>query len=255
MEDLAAPRDPTLEVSRWTPGRALGSLYTVMSPLDEILVAFGGNAILLVVLGFLARSLIQTWLAKDLKKFEADLQNTAASQLELLRHDLKSQGETSIEQLKSRLQQATTEHQVRFAKLHEKRASVIEDLDARLYRLEIEGQRYVERVGQSGEEGYLKWREQFIDCNSFLHSKRIYLTEQIFGQISEYLDAVKRPAIEVWAITCAGEDASGPSHDLLRRYSGQILSAIEEANTKIPAMRSVLIKEFRAILGGPDNVA
>jgi hypothetical protein len=61
-----------------------------MSAFQEILIAFGGNAVLLIVLGFLARSLIQTWLAKDVKKFETDLQSTATSQLERLRSDLKA---------------------------------------------------------------------------------------------------------------------------------------------------------------------
>jgi hypothetical protein len=37
-----------------------------MSPLGEVLLAFGGNATLLIILGFLSRSLLQAWLAKDL---------------------------------------------------------------------------------------------------------------------------------------------------------------------------------------------
>jgi hypothetical protein len=68
-----------------------------MTAFEEVLVGLGGNAMLLLVLGFLARSLIQTWLAKDLKRFEMELQGSAASQLERLRFDLKVQGDISIE--------------------------------------------------------------------------------------------------------------------------------------------------------------
>ena len=81
-----------------------------MSLFQEILIAFGGNATLLVVLGFLARSLIQTLLAKDIKKFEADLQSTASAQLERLRSDLKSQGDSSIVGWTPRVRQPVHPH-------------------------------------------------------------------------------------------------------------------------------------------------
>ena len=71
---------------------------------QSLLVAAGGNATLLLVLGFLGRSLMSTVLAKDLKKFKASLQ------------------------------QAGIEHQIRFSKLHEKRATVL----AELYKLLVE---------------------------------------------------------------------------------------------------------------------
>jgi hypothetical protein len=67
------------------------------------------------------------------------------------------------------------EHQVRFAKLHEKRAEVIAALDGRLCELEILGQRYVEGVGQGREEAYAQWKDKWIECNSFLNSRQIYL--------------------------------------------------------------------------------
>jgi hypothetical protein len=86
-----------------------------MNAWNEVLIAFGGNAVLLAVLGFLARSLLQTWLTKDIKTFETNLKNTADSELERLKFELKAKGDISIEQLKSRLQQAALEHEVRFS--------------------------------------------------------------------------------------------------------------------------------------------
>ena len=46
-----------------------------MTPLEQVFIAFGGNAALLLLLGFLGRSLIQALLAKDIKRFETDLAN------------------------------------------------------------------------------------------------------------------------------------------------------------------------------------
>lgn len=63
----------------------------------EILIAFGSNAVLLVVLGFLARSLLNTWIVKDIKQFESDL---------------KARADSDVEELKNRLQLIAAEHQV-----------------------------------------------------------------------------------------------------------------------------------------------
>jgi len=68
---------------------------------QALLVAFGGNATLLLVMAFLGRSLISNFLTKDVEKFKGDLQVAAM------------------------------EHQIRFSELHEKRAEVL----AELYKL------------------------------------------------------------------------------------------------------------------------
>ncbi len=68
---------------------------------QSLLVALGGNATLLLVLGFLGRSVMSTVLTKDIEKFKAALH------------------------------QAGIEHQVRFSKLHERRAEVL----AEVYKL------------------------------------------------------------------------------------------------------------------------
>src|SRR5947208_2204142 len=80
---------------------------------QQLLIAFGGNAMLLIVLGYLFRSLLSQLLTKDVEKFKAEL---------------KANADVSIERLKSALQMAAVEHQVRFSKLHEKRALVVADL-------------------------------------------------------------------------------------------------------------------------------
>jgi len=177
------------------------------------------------------------WVVKTL------LSDRLARQAEAFKMQVKADADAANERLRNSLQMMALEHQVRFSALHEKRAAVIEDLDRRLYELEVEGQRYVESVGRGGGEEYIQWRNKFIECNSLLQAKQIYLTEQIYSLVSQYLDAVKRPLINVWAITSVGD------RDLLQRYSAVILSAVEDAGTK-KAMRYALIKEFRAILGG-----
>lgn len=66
---------------------------------QELLIVFGGNATLLIVLGILFKSLLSQMLTKDIQKYKAQL---------------KADADVSIERLKSTLQMAALEHQVRF---------------------------------------------------------------------------------------------------------------------------------------------
>jgi hypothetical protein len=70
-----------------------------MDPWQSILLAFGGNVVLLLVLAWLARSLGSQLLAKDIEKFKADLEAASIATTERLRHEL---------------QLAAVEHQNRF---------------------------------------------------------------------------------------------------------------------------------------------
>jgi hypothetical protein len=166
-----------------------------MNAWNEILIAFGGNAVLLAVLGFLARSLFQTWLAKDMKKFEADLKNTADSELERLKFELKAKGDASIEQLRSQLQQSALEHQVRFSKLHERRARLIEKLYARLVAARMEGRRFIvtdayNRDQQQQLEAIQRIGKTIQGVALFIDKHRIYFPEHICELLQKLSDSM-----------------------------------------------------------------
>ena len=84
-----------------------------MDPWQTILLAAGGNVAFLAVLGWLGKSLLDKLIVRETKQFESDL---------------KAKTDAAIEQLKSDLQIRSIEHQVRFSKLHEKRAVVIAEI-------------------------------------------------------------------------------------------------------------------------------
>src|SRR5690348_3643963 len=65
---------------------------------------------------------------RDIEAFKARLKSTYDEKLETHRAELKAQTDVEIEQLKSRLNIAALQHQIRFARLHEKRAEVISQL-------------------------------------------------------------------------------------------------------------------------------
>ena len=217
-----------------------------MSDLHQILIAFGGPSVLLVVLAFLARSLLQTWLAKDIKRFESDLRNTADNELERLKQELKSKGDASIEQLKSVLQQAAIEHQVRFSNLHEKRAEIIAYIYKRLVETFSDSQRFVFQMGhQEKQAEYLATQKRILDFYDFVEIHRIYLPEHICESLSRFIGALRKPVVEVYVYG----DIDYPNEQTLKERKEAFMKAYESFQNDIPKARKLLQDEFRAILG------
>ena len=86
-----------------------------METWQTILIALGGNAAMLAVLAYLAKLFIGHKLSRDTSSFQSELKATS---------------DAAIERLKSDLQLHAIEHQVRFSRLHEKRATVIAELNS-----------------------------------------------------------------------------------------------------------------------------
>ena len=106
---------------------------------QSLLLALGGNATLLLLLGWLARSFGSQLLAKDLEQFKAGLASASSEASERLKHEL---------------QMNSIEHEVRFSKLHERRAEVIASLYTLLVEVQCAGQNFVALVDFAGEPEY-----------------------------------------------------------------------------------------------------
>jgi len=170
--------------------------------------------------------------------------------LERLKYELKSQGDVSIEQLKSRLQQAAIEHQVRFVRLHEKRAETIE-LYKRATQLELEAARYASTLGrgssgQNGAEMYGEVVKRLFDFDQYRDLHRIYLSDEVDALLCQFATAVREPVV---AIGVYG-DFGNADHKTLRQHSDIVFKAVQATSQRVPLVRSALIKEFRAILSG-----
>lgn len=217
-----------------------------MTVWQEILVAIGGNATVLIVLGFLARSLIQTWLTKDVRKFEADLKTAADSELERLKSDLKDKGDISVEQLKSHLQQAVIEHQVRFSNLHEKRATIIAEVYARAVEVHWIGRQFVLQMGsQEHEQEGVAAQNAILDFYKFFESHRIYLPERICASLATFIDALRKPVIAVYVY--GGIDY--PNEQTLKERKEAFMTAYQAFEKHIPAAIKALEMSFGQYLG------
>ena len=71
---------------------------------ETFLFVFGGNAGLLLALGYLVKSLLDKRIVQDTKRFESEL---------------KAKSDAAIEHIRNTLQLQAIEHQVRFSRLHQ----------------------------------------------------------------------------------------------------------------------------------------
>jgi hypothetical protein len=218
-----------------------------MSIFDQILLAFGGDAVLLTVLAFLARSLIQNLLAKDLKKFESDLQSKAATEMERIRFDLKAKGDIELERVKSHLQQMATEHQVRFSNLHEERAKRMADLYSRIVRQSIDSELYVYQFGEvNRQEGFKELERTFSDLYFFFEASRIYLPEQTCQLLDNIIREIRKAVVAVYSFSGVNDFARA---DVLEQKSRTFTAALEACQQAIPEARKALESDFRKLLG------
>jgi hypothetical protein len=92
-----------------------------MTAFEYVIVAFGGNAVLLAILAYLAKTLISQYLTKDLEGFKTSLSQASSN---------------AADEMKHRLSLTAHEHNVRFTRLHEKQAQVLEEIHSKLLDFE-----------------------------------------------------------------------------------------------------------------------
>ena len=212
-----------------------------MSAWQSILVALGGNAALLLVLGWLARSFGTQLLSKDLEKFKAGLVSATSEASERLRHEL---------------QIVSLEHSVRFSKLHEKRAEVIGELYALLVEVQWAGQSLVALAEFGGEptkqEKYATALNKSGEFFRAFDKNRIYLPESVCAQIDEFLKGMRTRVIQFGVYTHVNEHA--PDHVFKQKLDVWMKSS-EYFDNEVPIARQALEKELRSMLAASAHAS
>jgi hypothetical protein len=179
------------------------------------------------------------WLAKTL------LSDRLTRQAESFKIQLKADADTANERLKNSLQMMALEHQVRFSKLHEKRAEVIGELYARLIEVEKGYGRFVlvdgyERDAEKQGEARHKTDDAMYEMSLFIEKHRIYFPAGVWDN-----------AIHVGVYGEVGGTYATPETARERREAFR--KATEALQKEIPAARTALEDEFRKLLGVEDS--
>src|SRR5262249_2240554 len=228
-----------------------------MDTWKAILIGFGGSAILLMLaLGWLARSLGSRAPARELEKFKADLAAAFSAELEIFKAELAAASSAATKNLKDELQCAALENEVRFTKLHERHAEVV----TQLYGLLVEAHRASQRFVSSAEcSGGPSKREMYdaavngaAELYGFFDKNRIYLPEALSRQLEQFFQNIRSEAIEfgTYVTQDTGHD---PAH-FTREQMDVWLRAHEYLEKEMPGLRAALEAALRGILGSMPGV-
>ena len=204
--------------------------------LQDVITSLGGQGMFLGVAYLLFKTGLAHKFARDAEEFKTQL---------------KAEADIEIERLKSSLQMTAVEHQVRFSRLHGRRAEVIAELYKCLVDVFWAGQQFVLTGASPAEQGqreeYNKTIEIIRAFALFVDAHRIYLPEQICALLEEFLDEMKRAVIPIGHYGGQTDKAHTQRHEA-------VMKAFQAFEKEIPAARKALESEFRTILGEPPMI-
>jgi len=204
---------------------------------QEFLKYLGSVTIAAAALAWLIKSIVNHVLSKDIETFK--------KRLEL-------QSETEIEKLKSQLQIAAKEHEVRFSKLHEKRATIVAEFYESLVSLRRSIEFFVRvEVRRTGLQGHKdRARDLFkraSELTAFFSKNELYFRKDIAERIERLIEIIQEPVYKYHIF------ANDP--DKLEKYMPEVIESWQEEVPEIDNILQLLAGEFRTLLGSEDNNA
>ena len=211
-----------------------------MEAWQTILLAFGGNAALLAVLGFVGKSLLEKLIARDTTQFESDL---------------RAKSDAAIEQLRSNLQLRTIEYQERFSRLQEKRATVIAELYGYLVETLWAAESFLSPMDWAGEpdkkEKHQIAMTKLVDFFRYFEKNRIYLPPEICSSLEGLVLKVRSHVIKFGVYVKFNEPSM---NDRTREEKGKAWNEAWDAiKNQVPESRKLLEDEFRELLGATST--
>lgn len=208
----------------------------VMEIWQTIVLAVTGNMLAISALGWLAQRLIIT-----------GLDRAAAVQ----KHQLRIDADKQVTELKDRLEKVAMEHQVRFTKLHEKRAEVL----AELYRLMAVGlagvHSFISPIQLGGDptqqQKFVVAMNNQADFFTYLDQNKIYLPRNISNELETFFRDIRSMTVGVGIYTQIPDDQL-QDHTRAHMMNNWIKAA-EKLEQEVPKARAVLEDEFRRLLG------
>jgi hypothetical protein len=203
-----------------------------MTAWQIILSSIGGSAVLFGALAWLFKSIINHYLSKDIDKFKANLQ-------------LEAQKEMA--QIQSILGIEAFEHQIRFSRLHERRADIISLIYSSIVELHLSVNDFVRLLPSSSTEqnnSNLKRIWNAADqLKSSFEKNRIFFSDQICEKVSALNETMSKPVSE---IVIHLEFDKEQNWEWLRKRYNEALDVLE---SKVPLIKAGLESDFRELLG------
>jgi NTP pyrophosphatase (non-canonical NTP hydrolase) len=211
----------------------------------ELIKSLGGLAILAASLTWLTKSIITHFLSKD---------------VEVYKNRIASEAAREIEQFKAQLQMMAREHEVRFNKLHEKRAEIISEL----YELLTEAKNRSELLDVVFQMGPIpglpfdsdaadKTRDQVAEeaadkCArvfTFFNKHKLFFSEELSENMEKLISAISRPSAH-YQMRDVRQVLGVEDPPETRR---ETLEFLRSERPNIEHILKLLEREFRLLLG------
>ena len=206
---------------------------------QTITAAILGNAAVVAVLGWLAKSFLEGVAARDSKRFESEL---------------KAKADAAIENLKNQLQLRLVEHQIKLAKLHEKRATTISEMNSVLAEAMWEAESFLSLMEFAGEpskrEKHVAAMSRLTEFFRYFDKNRMYLPLPLCQSMEKLVRDVRQHVIKFGVYVHLEEREPLLAHTQKEKTDAW-LAGWEALSTQVPAVRAQLEEEFRALLA-PD---
>lgn len=210
-----------------------------MESLKIILLAIVGNTAVMAVLGWFAKSFVERLLTRDIEQFKANL---------------NAETEKTLEHLRYELQRITMEHQIRFSKLHEKRAAVV----AELYNLLNEtywatnslisfasfpsGSRNEENEYKNAEE---KIKEFFL----YFYKNQIYFSKKLANLLDQFINNLMENTYLFRDLSRLGTVIKEETYEEKGKRHAAWLELWRKFRNESLSIKSAIEDDFRSILG------
>ena len=209
-----------------------------MTTTEAVLFAFGGTTGLLCILGYLARSLLSQLLAKDLKKFELQLTQASAA---------------AAEELKHRLTLVAHEHHVRFTRLHEKQAQVLEEIYAKLLEFE-DASAAMSLADNNTPEQLVEFPLRMAEdagreLAQYIRKNEIYLPSELSVQLHEIMNRINSLLGDCSFNLLSKMLANDGQAEIFPEAKESWASVHSYLEDKAPEVRKALESDFRKRLG------
>jgi hypothetical protein len=185
----------------------------------------------------------KTWLSERLSQ---SIRNEYNEKLETHKAQLKASSDIEIERLRSQLNISASEHQVRFAKMHEARAGVIAETYSLLKELYICLADYIKPFEPAGDVPREQRRQKayaaLYKFKGFYPAKLIFLPVDVADNLAE-IDSRLTKVFNEFFLGVDRAQAAG-SEDI-SKWS----EIVERVNTEIQPAYKSLETEFRKLIG------
>ncbi len=219
----------------------------MMETWQTILLALGGNAVLLAVLGWLSKSLVSQLLTRDIETFKANL---------------KSESEAEILKLKFDIEKSVIEYQQKISRLHEKRAEVIAETYGALVQCWHDTNALIFPFDNTEWEQYKEGYDSAMNSiNTFfeLFNKcRIYFPEELCEKIDEFVMELRAHAIMYFESLIRDDKLTraGTKNDELKdKIDEAIQSARKFMDVESKSIKARLEEELRMLMEEERNIS